>query len=64
MKMLISLRLWLLVLTATSLTVQLNELDKRNLKKAEELIDRVPDDPTVKVTIRLICHDPSQIVMF
>lgn len=53
-----------LALTAASLTMQPNKLGERNLKKAEELINSNPEDPTIKLTIKLICHDPSQTVMF
>lgn len=55
-----------LALTAASisLTMQPNKLGERNLKKAEELINSNPEDPTIKLMIKLICHDPSQTIMF
>lgn len=54
-----------LALTAASLLCnQPNKLGKRNLKKAGEFIDSIPDDPTVKAMIKLICRDPNQAIMF
>lgn len=44
--------------------MQSNKLGKRNIRKAGELIKSIPNDPTVKAMIQLICHDPSQTIMF
>ena len=53
-----------LALSAKSLNMQSNRLGKRNIRKAGELIKSIPNDPTVKAMIQLICHDPSQTIMF
>lgn len=53
-----------LILAAALFTIFSNKLGKRNLKNAEKFINRMPGNPIVKVMIKLICHDASQVIVF
>lgn len=59
-----SASLAILILAAASFTISSNKLGKRNLKNAEKFINSIPDDPIVKIMTKLICHDPSQVIVF